>query len=659
MSFVWSAAIAVGCLSPFAASAQQVELEIVRAEDGHQITWNTRVNHNYQVYFSDDFQTWFDSGILEPGPGTGDPRITYNFGNDAPALFYRVRETEDLDLGGFLVLPSQDQTMDLIDGVCIAFNLDVLPDLPEKIRIYTRPYNEVGADWEQIGLITEFAVTSNGVPFVRGSVVWIPVSTGEYEVRAAAVDDTGGVFAIATRRINVGQNQPPVITITGFTPALPQALTTEFEEDPELDLVRRVEFYDYDDDNGIYLYLGTDDEYPFGDIVINRDGYAYPLLDGRHEITAKAFDARMGVGMTASSYVVQIDSFGNERPSLAITSPSAPMALPQGQPITISYTATDSDTDDSITRVQAWDYTIPSQGIPLAEHVATPSDPIEFPFEPLEISTQNWHPGSCVIRVTATDDLGYRSYPQYVDVTVQDPVAGATFADDLVAVISDENSVTPSNASFIGVPPSAGVFTDGLATGPELLEFDEGVLITSGAFVLWNGGNEIGNADERSVEGFFNREEPGDTRLWDSVEGDIGTFDAASLNFEIVCSHTQLQLEYQFGSEEYPIYVGSRNDAFIVTIDDVVVSYLPDCSDIIAVHSVNADTNSHLFFANNERGENWVEYNGMTTRLRLHALVTPGVVHHVRIVIADVDDEFFDSGLFLGTGSLRTVSATP
>jgi hypothetical protein len=28
LSFVWSAAIAVGCLSPFAASAQEVELEI-------------------------------------------------------------------------------------------------------------------------------------------------------------------------------------------------------------------------------------------------------------------------------------------------------------------------------------------------------------------------------------------------------------------------------------------------------------------------------------------------------------------------------------------------------------------------------------------------------------------------------------------------------
>lgn len=156
MRMVRSAAVAVCCLGHAAASAQEVELGIDLAQPGHEVTWNTRANYNYQVYASDDLQTWFDTGILEPGTGS---TVTYNFDSDAPALFYRVLETEDLDLGGFLVLPFQDQEVDLVDGVRIAFNLDVLPDLPEKIRIYTRPY-DAETDWEQIGLITEFAVTA-------------------------------------------------------------------------------------------------------------------------------------------------------------------------------------------------------------------------------------------------------------------------------------------------------------------------------------------------------------------------------------------------------------------------------------------------------------------------------------------------------------------
>jgi hypothetical protein len=119
----------------------------------------------------------------------------------------------------------------------------------------------------------------------------------------------------------------------------------------------------------------------------------------------------------------------------------------------------------------------------------------------------------------------------------------------------------------------------------------------------------------------------------------------------------------------------------MVSIDGVVISLIPDCSDIIAVNSIHplirvednirgcigedlSPLNEHLYrdddkeIAMSVLNPPQVEYDGMTVRLRLHALVTPGV-HSVRIVIADVDDGNWDCALVLREGSLRTVPPAP
>jgi hypothetical protein len=662
MRIVWSAAIAVGCLSPFAASAQEVELEIAHAAPGHQITWNTRLNHNYQVYATDDLQTWFDTGILEPGilkPGTEDSTITYGFDPIEPALFYRVRETEDLDLGGFLVLPYQDQVIDLSDGVRIAFNLDVLPDLPEKIRIYTRPYNEVGADWEQIGLITEFAVTSNGVPFVRGSVVWIPSpgAAEDQEVRAAAVDASGGVFAIATRQIRILQNELFVITITGFTagPSSPN-FTTVFEQELEQDPVRRVDYFDDQ------IYLGTDYAAPFGDNIINRDRRYYPLRRGRHTISAIAYDSSRVVGMTQSDYVVDVTA-SSARPTLTITTPTQ-VECTQGESFQIGYAADDdgdADLNGFVTLIEAYDYTNPQGFVFLADDTSVPTGS-------LTISTdQDWEPGNYVIEVIATDNSYDWSYPVYIELKILDPVSGTTFADDLAAVIADENSVAIANDTFLGVPESSGIFTDGLDAG---LEMDEGVLLTTGRFDSWN----LGNQSERTQTLWG---EPGYVPLEDRIAGSY-TKDAAVLSFDAECVYSQIEIEVQFGSEEYLEFVAQgevcHNDAMMISVDNVIVSLVPDGSDIIAVNTAHPfiahddsecsegdvpAVNEHLYEPTPPPAPSGVEYNGMVIRLRLHVLAESGETRRIVCAIADVDDDELDSGLFLQMASFRTRNVTP
>ena len=113
------------------------------------------------------------------------------------------------------------------------------------------------------------------------------------------------------------------------------------------------------------------------------------------------------------------------------------------------------------------------------------------------------------------------------------------------------------------------------------LQMDSGVLLTTGEYVLWNGGDD--DFDEEEKEKVWNAQ--GDQDLETRVSGRL-TRDAAVIEFDLFCQHSQLEFEYQFGSEEYDEYVGQFNDGFMVTVDGVLVSFVPDCSGIVAVNSV-------------------------------------------------------------------------
>jgi len=642
-----------------AASAQApIEVEIVGTAANRQLSWTTTVNYNYQVFMSPDLENWLDTGIAEPGTGS---TITYGLMSTADKLFYRIHETVDPYNGGFLVLPTQDQEVDLIDGVCFAFNLDVFSALPAKIRIYQRDYNS-GNPWEQIGQITDFDEI-DGIKFVRGSAVWLPDAEGEYEVQAAVVDGTGTVIASAVRRVIVGSNQAPTITITSG-PTSPSAIAqfaafTTAVSDPDGDAISRVEFYD----NGILI--GTDREAPFGDLIEDLEQTSYNLLRGTHDITAKAYDSRGAIGETASAFQVVITG-GNARPTISVTSPASGLIVTQGQSFTISYAEGDPDGASDVDGV-------------IAEDLSTGTIASDFsaPFDDFTIDTTGWEPGTHTLKVVTEDTSFEQSYPHYFTVFVRTG-SGTTFAERLVANIVDEATAAPSNEAFTGVQASSDEYVDGFDSG---LELDSGVILTSGLFSTWN----IGDISEGESQRWS---EQGDLELEDRVAGDV-TNDAAVLEFDVFCANGQLEVEFQFGSEEYVEFVfneaqsGCFNDAFMLTVDGVVVSLLPDCSDIVAVNSVHpaitvAESsgcldedldalNEHLYIDDDEidaalppaNQAVQVEYDGLTVRLRAHAFVTPNQLHRVRLVVADVGDDQLDSALFIGEGSVRTIAPSP
>jgi hypothetical protein len=129
-------------------------------------------------------------------------------------------------------------------------------------------------------------------------------------------------------------------------------------------------------------------------------------------------------------------------------------------------------------------------------------------------------------------------------------------------------------------------------------------------------------------------------------------------------------------------------DAFAVTVDGTLISLVPDGGTAISTRSIHTlipafssaftmegqldAVRDHLFLKDSIEisaaagPSTQVEFDGMTVRLRLHAFVSTGV-HTVRVSIADRDypnesllnQARFDSGVFLHTGSLRTIAPTP
>ncbi len=589
----------------------------------------------------------------------------------------RVREHDF----GFLTRPQPAEQCIKEDGVCFAFNLNALSPMPDKICISKRALPN--GTWCPIGKLTEFS-TISGIKFVRGPAVWIPDATGSFEVKAEAF--TGAVsLCSVTRQITITANTPPTISITpgpatSATP-LPMTFTTVVAYSNIGDEVSRVEFYSNENVGGTIFerLIGTDHEAPFGDEIVDIRGSIYfnppQLLKGSHSITAKAYDTRGAVGVTANPYNVTING-GNAQPTIqTLTTPADYSIVFRPNSINVSLTAADADGAGTIQYAAITDV--------IGEVPGTWSDwaaPYSF-----SLSTQYWAPGLHTLMIYVVDSQSATSYPRYLHIYVEN--SGSGFVASLAATIADETTAQFSNNVFFkGIQHIAnplfngtsGFFSNGLTSG---LEMDSGILLTTGKFSFWDD-------DDISPSAQYAWYMPGDTVLEDRIT-DSFTRDAATLEMEVFCTYPQLELELQFGSEEYNEYFGDGgfHDAFVVTVDGAVVSLVPDCGAVIGAHSVHPliDAQSSILGLTQDLpplreflyldGDTYivpnfqpaVEYDGLTVRVRLHAFVTPNQYHNVRISIADTDypeDDFShhgccDSAVFIKEGSLRTINPVP
>ena len=247
--------------------------------------------------------------------------------------------------------------------------------------------------------------------------------------------------------------------------------------------------------------------------------------------------------------------------------------------------------------------------------------------------------------------------------------AGST-AQQLADQIQGVGITITNPVITVGADQQRAVFFNGTDEG---LEVDEGILLTcmsaDESFTTNNSGGRSVNASA----GTYN-------------DTDLVAIDANAVNDVIVFEfdvtlddNTRLLLiDYQFASEEYNEYVGSRfNDAFgffisggdlnqtyniarvvdnqtFVTIDNIA-NY-----PAVTVNNVNngavgvfddatpEDLTNSAFFIDNTGGAIDVEYDGLT--VTLHAALdnlTPGVTYHFKMALADTGDSAWDTGVFI------------
>lgn len=217
------------------------------------------------------------------------------------------------------------------------------------------------------------------------------------------------------------------------------------------------------------------------------------------------------------------------------------------------------------------------------------------------------------------------------------------------------NCVITSNERYIGANNAAGLFINGGAIG-----MDEGILLTTGLAtnaqppnttpdISYNNGT-VGDADLNNILGSSGR-----------------TYNATSLQFDFVAYNPILTFKYVFASEEYPEYVCSQfNDifAFLVSgsgfVPNTNIALIPSTTTPVAINSVNGGqignrgsapycvslTNS-AYYIDNPPPSNVTEYDGFTTVLTATITVVPCSTYHIKMVIADVTDFVWDSGVFI------------
>lgn len=629
---------------------------------GHELSWGTKSGYWYHLFSSPDLITWENRNVHEPGTGQS---VVHGYSNEEERAFYRVVKT------GFLTLPFPEQQIARIDGVVFAFNLNLFPANPTKIRLWQRPWN-TGAAWTQIGKLTEFGERQDQ-RYVAGSAVWLPppppsgsnLPFVEYEVKAEAIQTTGTsdtVLAVETRHILVGDNSPPLVVISGGPPAtsVAQQVATFYLNisDPDGDEIRRIDFYD-----GTKL-IGSALGGQSPSTVKEPDGRAVFFYQGSHSITAKAYDKRGGVGTTTIPYTFSITG-GGAAPVLDITSPAngGIRYVVKGQSFDIGYQVTDSS--GNLREVTCVD--IPNNAFSAYKTISGASSSGVVTYSTAGIL---WTPGSYDFLLRAEDASGASGYTSMVKLVVLE-ASGANLANALVNGLAANSSVTTSNPTFQGMVSSSSLFSGGLSAG---LAMDTGALLTTGFATYWNDGNRTVYA---ASEDHWS---PGDAELLLRTAGNT-SYDAASIGFDVNCVNGQLELEYQFASEEYDKFIGTFSDGLMVLVDDVQVSLvpgiqpdqLPDGTAIVKASGINRGyvplpededqntyppVNPHLFIPNPSNPGNpahYLEYGGMTIKFKVHAFVTPGL-HRMRIIIADINDPRLGSAIFLKAGSLRSIT---
>jgi len=250
---------------------------------------------------------------------------------------------------------------------------------------------------------------------------------------------------------------------------------------------------------------------------------------------------------------------------------------------------------------------------------------------------------SCVISYSQTVSID-------TDITAQELIETHLFE----GCIEISNVHTEIDGSVIGLS-SFGTFSKSNSNFP----FSEGIVLSTG------NANSAGNTiiTENLNEG--NANWGTDSDLLDEL-GITNSLNATSIEFDFISAIDKVRFEYIFTSEEYlqSEYVCDKNDIFVLLIREVSstgpyinIATVGPQNNLITPGTIHpdifgfCDAENESFFDNYSIGD--TNFDGRTTPISSIANVTPNVLYHAKLIIADNKDENFDSAVFLKTTTIE------
>ncbi len=219
--------------------------------------------------------------------------------------------------------------------------------------------------------------------------------------------------------------------------------------------------------------------------------------------------------------------------------------------------------------------------------------------------------------------------------------------EQMVMDFFDGECVTVSNITYIGANESSAYFE---AANTDL-NIPAGIFIGSGlAEDVIGPSTSSGTTSEMDTAGDLD------------LDNEVGasTYDAAVIEMDIVSLvDDTLNFYYIFGSEEYNEWVGSGfNDVFAFYVSGAGITgtqniaTVPGSSTPASINTINLDSNAVYYVDYVENGGMDTELDGISTELPASFVALANETYHIKIAIADVLDQSFDSGVFIGVQSL-------
>ncbi|QYX56142.1 Hint domain-containing protein [Roseovarius sp. SCSIO 43702] len=211
------------------------------------------------------------------------------------------------------------------------------------------------------------------------------------------------------------------------------------------------------------------------------------------------------------------------------------------------------------------------------------------------------------------------------------------------------SGVTINSASYTGDRDSSGIWSNGDAISPGVMPGDRGVMFSTGDVRgFTNNGSQSNYYSNRTTNSSGENNNPD----FNAAAG-TNTYDASYLDVDFTPTGDMMTMQFVFASEEYPEYaVGAYQDFVGVWINGTQVELGVGDGDVDP-NNLNAGANQNLFIDNTSDQYN-TEMDGFTVKLTLKIPVNSGQVNSIRIGIADVLDNRYDSTLLVAADSVQT-----